>query len=60
MTNGQTRDVKSIVIIEQRPTGPRVRYSLPEHTADERVQAYVERVQVNGNPVVVSTITHNR
>lgn len=56
-TYGQNHIETRTAIVEQTPKGPRTRYTLPENTTAERVQAYVDRVRKSGNLVVVQTFT---
>jgi hypothetical protein len=42
-------------IIEQRPTGPFVRYTLPENASKEWLERRIAEVAQSGNPVVVQT-----
>lgn len=54
-TYGQSRVETRTAIIEQRPTGPFVRFTLPENASKEWLERRIAQARESGNPVVVES-----
>lgn len=54
-TYGRSRVETRTAIIEQRSTGPFVRYTLPENASKEWLERRIAEVRASGNPVVVKS-----